>query len=520
MSAWLLGSPKALLAGIEAVGLFLWGIAYAKAHKTDGVIIERAALTALAGKKNKVLADRLVRAELWQRIDGGFLICEWDKHGPRKRKPRALRVSDSPSAPPSSEGAASKSSRERVAKWREKRRSSMPPPMEHEAVTCNALQAVTSVTCNALQAVTPEEWCGVSAQNHEELHAPNMAHDGALHPALHPPDGDDRDSLARTRKISLSYFPELRSDQDQDLPGRSDQSADAPGSVRSDEPAQPASERQPTPKPETSQDAPGTRFESSKPPTPQEVSKDAPRASVAQANSIDEGGHPVKMGRKAALTPPDWWADCIEAVAMVVGDVPDPLLRWLEYDASRERKTWVRSHTDAVPYVCAAARSAKAQMRRDEERAKASSNRYERKENIRQPMTPGGMAEIMKWEKKPGEAPPAKPKDDKREREAIVRAMRLDAWLRLNARWNEDLDPWKDRRCFDMVCGLIPDDMSFREKEGKVFPDLRTTLLRRKNAPESEWYEIDARTVEAFAMHEVGSMSREEYDQAIATHQK
>lgn len=55
--------------------------------------------------------------------------------------------------------------------------------------------------------------------------------------------------------------------------------------------------------------------------------------------------------------PPDWWDGAVGAAAMAVGDVSDPNARWLEYFASRDRKGWTPSHTDAVGWLTAVVRS-------------------------------------------------------------------------------------------------------------------------------------------------------------------
>jgi hypothetical protein len=54
--------------------------------------------------------------------------------------------------------------------------------------------------------------------------------------------------------------------------------------------------------------------------------------------------------------PPAWWAGSVDAAAMAVGVVDEPEARWLEYDASRERKGWKRNHRDAVGWLTAVVR--------------------------------------------------------------------------------------------------------------------------------------------------------------------
>lgn len=65
--------------------------------------------------------------------------------------------------------------------------------------------------------------------------------------------------------------------------------------------------------------------------------------------------------------PPDWWAGAVDAAAMAVGVVDEPGARWLEYDASRERKGWSRNHRDAVGWLTAVVRD-------ERKRAKSASS--------------------------------------------------------------------------------------------------------------------------------------------------
>lgn len=87
--------PRADLAGPEAMGLWLWGMAYAKANKTGGRLQRRSVLNAWTGKRNVMLAKRLVEAGLWlARDDGDWDIFNFDVKGPAKkeRTPGAIRT--------------------------------------------------------------------------------------------------------------------------------------------------------------------------------------------------------------------------------------------------------------------------------------------------------------------------------------------------------------------------------------------------------------------------------------------
>lgn len=99
--------PKAFAAGVEAMGLWLWGMAYAKQHRTGGHLHRAAVLGAWGGKRNIMLAKKLVEAGLWiAREDGDWNIHNFERKSAGRRKP-----SESPG-----------SSTPRVKKHREKQR--------------------------------------------------------------------------------------------------------------------------------------------------------------------------------------------------------------------------------------------------------------------------------------------------------------------------------------------------------------------------------------------------------------
>ncbi len=87
--------PKACAAGPEAMGLWLWGQTYAKLHRTGGVVHRPAALTAWGGRRNIMLAKRLVEVGLWiDREDGSWEIHNFEKKAPGTR-PRGSEPSKS-----------------------------------------------------------------------------------------------------------------------------------------------------------------------------------------------------------------------------------------------------------------------------------------------------------------------------------------------------------------------------------------------------------------------------------------
>ena len=62
---------KALEAGVEAFGLWCWGMCYAQLHETDGLLPRVAVLSALCGRRNIMVAKRLVEVGLWVANDDG-----------------------------------------------------------------------------------------------------------------------------------------------------------------------------------------------------------------------------------------------------------------------------------------------------------------------------------------------------------------------------------------------------------------------------------------------------------------
>lgn len=109
----LLTHPKLLKAGQrlgqdgsgKALYLYLWGIAYAKQHLTDGFIpfnvISSCGVISESGQVAKILADRSVR--LWRKVYGGYQIHDFHKYNPSALEEKQKR----------------ESARQRMAKWRE-----------------------------------------------------------------------------------------------------------------------------------------------------------------------------------------------------------------------------------------------------------------------------------------------------------------------------------------------------------------------------------------------------------------
>jgi hypothetical protein len=116
----ILAHPKAFKAGIEAMGLWLYGQAYARTHNTGGIVDRDAVDIAWGGKRNTDLARKLVAAGLWsENEDGDYEIHNYEaKTGHRKG-----------------------TSAERMARFREKKRAS-----SIGSVTCDVTPVTSDVT--------------------------------------------------------------------------------------------------------------------------------------------------------------------------------------------------------------------------------------------------------------------------------------------------------------------------------------------------------------------------------------
>lgn len=78
------GHVRFLEAGSVARDLYVWGMAWSGHQETDGVIPMAALLASpwgAGGKRNVVIAQKLVEVGLWVRTDAGFAICKWAEQG-------------------------------------------------------------------------------------------------------------------------------------------------------------------------------------------------------------------------------------------------------------------------------------------------------------------------------------------------------------------------------------------------------------------------------------------------------
>ncbi len=111
----IINHPRFLEAGAVARDLYDWGMLWAGQLETDGEIPMSALLASpwgAGGKRNVVIAQKLVDVGLWERTDTGFRILKWSEQGnvtkaelvakrefdrARKARQRASRSSDCPS---------------------------------------------------------------------------------------------------------------------------------------------------------------------------------------------------------------------------------------------------------------------------------------------------------------------------------------------------------------------------------------------------------------------------------------
>jgi hypothetical protein len=81
--------PKVLAAGNAAMGLWVRAGAYCAHLLTDGWLPD-GAIPSLGGRKRD--ADALVRAGLWERVDGGYRFHQWGDRNPAKSQVEAERA--------------------------------------------------------------------------------------------------------------------------------------------------------------------------------------------------------------------------------------------------------------------------------------------------------------------------------------------------------------------------------------------------------------------------------------------
>lgn len=93
------GHPKVRAAGLEAIGLWVVCGTYCTDYLTDGLV---PSWYIQSWPKGKALADRLVKANFWERAGEDYQFLSWDEYQRTKDKVLTER----------------KKARDRLAKWR------------------------------------------------------------------------------------------------------------------------------------------------------------------------------------------------------------------------------------------------------------------------------------------------------------------------------------------------------------------------------------------------------------------
>jgi hypothetical protein len=128
---------KTLRAGNTAMGMWVRAGSECSSQLTDGYVADEL-VSALGGKK---LAERLVDASLWVRVDGGYQFHEWNEEG---RQPTRAQVEEE-----------RKQARLRKAMWRESRKASREASQRDTAGTDSGTDSGTDTTVPAGVPPTP-----------------------------------------------------------------------------------------------------------------------------------------------------------------------------------------------------------------------------------------------------------------------------------------------------------------------------------------------------------------------------
>lgn len=86
--------PKFLKAGMQASWFWLAGNCYCQKYLTDGFIIEHALISLSPGAPCQELAEVLVAARLWEKVEGGYQVHDFHDHNPRAAHVKAKREQD------------------------------------------------------------------------------------------------------------------------------------------------------------------------------------------------------------------------------------------------------------------------------------------------------------------------------------------------------------------------------------------------------------------------------------------
>lgn len=86
--------PKVLEVGREAFGVYVASLAYANSYESDGFLPE-ASLPTILADADRSAVTKLVRAGLWEEVEGGFQIHNFHKYQPLKADLEERRSRDS-----------------------------------------------------------------------------------------------------------------------------------------------------------------------------------------------------------------------------------------------------------------------------------------------------------------------------------------------------------------------------------------------------------------------------------------
>lgn len=141
--------PKAIQAGPEALGLWVWGMCYAQVHKTDGRLPRVAVMSALGAQRRVLsrLAVRLVTSGLWDESeDGSFQI-----HNYGAKNQTAVEIASRAEQRKAANA-------ERQARWRNARNAGVTQPVTRDACGDVTLRnGPTTTTTNTTTTTTTKE---------------------------------------------------------------------------------------------------------------------------------------------------------------------------------------------------------------------------------------------------------------------------------------------------------------------------------------------------------------------------